>query len=151
MSELIQNEFQFLVDEHSFTAVRKNDVVLYQSESLVLTPAYDEKDGFDTLMAFPVRGAQEVSLDTVLSALGKDKAARFPSWTDAMKSQASFIKANLERLIALPGEIYGDCCKLQFSHGASQDEDWGGTIVINATAIMEENARLARILAYFVR
>ena len=149
MSELIQNEFRFLVDKHSFMEVKINDLISYKSESLIFTPTYNERDGFDTRIVFPLNGSQEISVGTILSSLDKGRATKFSSWIDTMRYEVSFIKANLERLSGLPKEIYNDCCELRFWHAADYRNGWGSTITMDAHSISKEKARLKRIQGYF--
>ena len=150
-NESIEEAYQFLVDRHCFTRVAGSDEISYLSPMLEVRPSFSERDGYDTRLVYLRSAPQEMFVGTILASLDTFPAKSDEySWSiHKLQREASFIWANLEKLIDLSGEIYGDCCALRFWHSVSWREAWGTTIVMDAQSIAEEKARLKRIQEYF--
>ena len=142
MRDAIDREFRFLVDESGFLRKIADDNVAYISPALVITPSYNERDGFETHIEVPVRGSRQFALGTVLGALEIDEE-------HAATTQASFIRTNLDKLCCLPSSVYEDLCVLMFWHSRKFRKEWGAAIIMNSHKITEEQERLDRVRTYF--
>ena len=142
MDRAIAEAFRFLVDQYGFRRVATDGGYSYQSPTLAIESSFNERDGFETLLSFPVQGAERIAVGTILGAL------RIPNPHDE-KAHAMFIALNLSRLVALPPEVYSDLAALRFWHAEDWRQRWGTGILMDSASIASESARLARIKALF--
>jgi hypothetical protein len=142
MYRAIEQAFQFLVDRHAFNRAVANDPGSYRSPTLSITPSFNERDGFETDLEFPGRGAEKIAVGTILAALSSVAC-------HDLATQSSFLSLNLGKLTALPAELYDDLRNLRFWHAPRWHRDWGKGIKLGRNSIAAERARLARVREYF--
>lgn len=142
MDAQIQRALQFLVEHHAFRQSAREGTVSYQSETLVVTPTFNERDGYETYLDFQGHPSYRVAVGTILGAL--DVAA--PGDLDV---QAAFLGSKLPALIEVPPAVRDDLCALRFWHAPKWRPDWGRSIKMDHTSIHAEKSRLARLQQYF--
>ena len=142
MGPAIQSAFQFLADNNSFRRSVRDGTVSYQSEALVVTPTFNDRDGYETYLEFHGRNSCRVAVGTILGAL--DVSA--PS---ELITQVAFLRSKLQTLIEVPPAIQDDLFALRFWHAPQWRHDWGRGIQMDHSSIDAEKMRLVRIQQYF--
>jgi hypothetical protein len=138
----IPEAFRFLVEDHAFAIADENGQVRYRSESLLITPSYSDRDGFETHLMFLKRGTENIAIGTILAALGIYESHE-------VDVQVAFLSQTLEKLRANPEVLYDDLSQLRFWHAKRWRREWGGGITLSAEDIAIEEARLARLAQEF--
>jgi hypothetical protein len=142
MDAQIQRAFQFLVEHHSFQRLVRDGAVSYQSETLVVTPTFNERDGYETYLDFQGHPSSRVAVGTILGAL--DVSA-----PGALDIQAAFLGSKLPALIEVPPAVQDDLCALRFWHAPQWRQDWGCSIKMDHSSVHAEKTRLVRVQQYF--
>jgi hypothetical protein len=142
MTSAIDSAFQFLIDRHGFQRTDRDATVSYQSPNLTVTPSFNERDGFETHLEFPGRSRGKVAVGTILAALGRNSPAE-PA------TQTAFLGSIIGKLTNAPPAIFEDLSALRFWHAPQWRNGWGKSIVMDASSIEAEQARLRRLTQYF--
>ena len=142
MDQAIQAALQFLVDQHSFHRSVREGAVSYQSGVLVITPSFDERDGFETDIEFRSPSPCKVAVGTLLCAL--DVSA-----PQELNSHAAFLQSRIGTLTASPPTIHDDLSALRFWHAPPRRQYWGKSITMDRSSIEVERERLVRLQSYF--
>jgi hypothetical protein len=144
MDDIIEQSFQFLIDDYGCARLASESGYSYHSPALIIERSFNDRDGFETLLFFPTRGTGRVAVGTILGALDVSNP-------HGIESQTAFIRSNYAKLADLPLEAYHDLVALRFWHVSSWLDSWGTTITMNQAAIAGEKARLCRLKQYFAQ
>jgi hypothetical protein len=135
-------DLEFLTTDYGFTRLMVGTDFRYQHTKLNISPYQNERDGFDTELAYPQDGESYISLGTLLAAL-EHSAPSNPA------THAEFLRSHLAKLLDAPREVHDDLLALRFWHTPRWRSDWGRGIQMDGTSIKNEMERLARLRNYF--
>jgi hypothetical protein len=135
-------DLRFLAADHGFTGTVNGSVCTYQHTKLSISTSQNERDRFQTDLAYPQDRESRISLGTLLSALD------VPDPSNPANHEA-FLRTNLTKLLNAPREVHDDLLALQFWHAPRWRSDWGRGIKMDSTSIKSKTERLARLRNYF--
>jgi hypothetical protein len=140
---MVLQDLDFLATDYGFMRVGDCLTGEYRHDKLSISTSNNERDGYETDLAYHQDGGSHIALGTLLAALDVSNPGH-PA------THAAFLRSNLTKFLGAPRDIHDDMLALRFWHASRWRSDWGRGIKLDSDSIESETARLMRLRSYFV-